>query len=74
MAAGSIAFLGAGKAPKIHFQIILKDISKLELVKQGFGKYFLATTIDGTKYKFAVVKREPWIKAFSDAGIKVEGA
>jgi hypothetical protein len=25
---GSLAFLGAGKAPKIHFQIILKDIAK----------------------------------------------
>lgn len=69
---GALAFLGAGKPPKIHFQIILDDLAKLEIVKHGFAKAFLATTKDGKKYKFqAGNMSSSWIDVFSNAGITV---
>jgi hypothetical protein len=69
---GLAAFTDAFK-PKIHFQIILKDITKLELGKHGFAKTFFATTKDGKQYKFQVRKYDKWIDYLTGAGIKVEG-
>ncbi|GAO21879.1 hypothetical protein ALISP_1699 [Alicycliphilus sp. B1] len=69
---GGLAVLGAGKAPKIHFQIILKDIDKIELGKHGFAKTFIATTKEGKTYKFQVRKYDKWVAALSTAGIRVQ--
>lgn len=69
---GALALLGAGKAPKIHFQVILDDLAKLEIVKHGFSKAYLATTKDGKKFKFQVGNMsDSWIDVFSNAGITV---
>lgn len=68
---GGLALLGAGKAPKIHFQLILKDIAHIELGKHGFAKTFFATAKDVKKYKFQVRNYEKWAVALSSVGIQV---
>lgn len=68
---GGLAFLGAGKAPKIHFQLILKDIAHIELGTHGFAKAFLATAKDGKKYKFGVRSYERWVAALTGIGIQI---
>ncbi len=68
---GALALLAAGKAPKIHFQLILQDIAHIELGRHGFTKIFVATAKDGKKYKFLVRNYEKWISALSDVGIHV---
>lgn len=68
---GGLALLGSGKPPKIHFQLLLRDISRLEVGKHGFAKTFFATTKYSKEYKFQVNDYDKWTSAIKANGVLV---
>jgi len=69
---GGLYFLTAAKPPKIHFQLLFRDILQLKVGKHGFAKTFIALTKNSKEYKFQVNDYDKWINAISANGVVVD--
>ena len=67
-----LSVMTAGAFPKVHFQALLDQIERIELVRHGLGKVFLVHSNDGKKYKFGVTKLEDWKREFEEHGLSIE--
>jgi hypothetical protein len=66
-----LAVMSAKAFPKIHFQILLTDISEAGTVKHGFNKLLEIYSNTGKKHKFQIKDLEKWKSALTEKNIPV---
>jgi len=64
-----LSVMTAGALPKIHFQVLLRHIDKIEITRYGLGKTLLIHSDSGEKYKLGLRNIDKWRAELEENGV-----